>query len=1146
MLMGHSWLEIVTRQSNSLLELNRVPTMSRIIGFVLIVAFAAAATSIGVQVAVAETPPDELAAIKAMRGWASNIQKNRDGTVRFVRFSKTLVSDKHVANVAAFKQLDYLAVVSPDVTDVGLKSVENLTNLDTLFLSQTKLTNAGMKSLAKLSKLEQLYVDLTQVSDDGLAVLANLKALKLVSLNGLKITDDGLRHLESLPNLETLSLSNTQITDAGLKRIAKLKTLKNLLVDGTKVTDAGVSVLANLPDLESLDLSNTSVTGSTLSSLKLLKKLKRIQLLHTKVTAEIVLANKSVLPRTVISITPQGAASTNAFQRYLAKSNNRDKTPLVGNTSRLSPLSAVKPPAKTRFATTDEVPDFQRHVIPLLGRLGCNGRNCHGSFQGQGGFRLSMFGYDFEEDHKALTGGDSPRVDSSEPQQSLMLLKPTMQEEHEGGLRFKKGSWQHSVLSKWITFGAKGVAKEHAHLVQLRVDPAEIVFQKAGEKTQLQAIAVWSDGTQEDVTGLTRFRTNNDSVATVDPDGMITCVGPGDTYIVSFYDNGVFSTQAMLPVSDRVGEKFPAVPTPTIVDELVVQKLRKMGIVPSEISGDEEFLRRVSLDISGTLPTVDEVTKFIADTDPKKRAQKIDQLLESTAFIEWWTNLFSDLTGSNAQHLGSTDMNSPAAGQWRQWIRRRVQDNVGWDKVVAGILLAESRRPGQTYEEFAAEQSTYLRRKNPEDFNAHDNPMHYYWFRSNISIPSDKALSFGYVFLGVRLQCAQCHKHPFDQWSKKDFEQFTEFFTRIKTGVAPDAYEANKRLRMKLGVPIKLDTAALRRQMYMRVAAEGLPIPWHEVYFDPPRQKPHVAKVLGGQTIDLNEYHDPREPLMEWLSRRDNPYFAKAFVNRIWAHYFGTGIVDPPDDFNMANPPSNKALLEHLANEFIEHEYDVKWLHREITNSRTYQLSWRPTESNRKDKRNFSHSQIRRMPAEVTIDAILQATASDKTILAAEKLIAKRKIAQHPRSIQSTSIDYSLLVFGKPLRTTNCDCERQMQPTLLQSLYVRNDHELLGWLERTDGWLIQLSNQLHQSLAVETDTRKPAKPNPKKPDPVEVTPEQSDKMITTAYLRTLSREPKTWERERARKHLSSAENSVEGMRDLLWVLLNTQEFLTNH
>ena len=566
--------------------------------------------------------------------------------------------------------------------------------------------------------------------------------------------------------------------------------------------------------------------------------------------------------------------------------------------------------------------------------------------------------------------------------------------------------------------------------------------------------------------------------------------------------------------------------------------------MPSELCTDEDFLRRVSLDMIGTLPTPSEIIQFLADTKPDKRQRKIDELLESPAYADWWSVKFCDLTGSNAQYLGTTDMNSPAAVQWSQWMRRRLHDNVGWDKIAAGMILAESRRPGQPYEDYAAEQSRFLSKKQPEDFTAPGNPMHYYWFRSNNQTPTDRALSFGYVFLGVRLQCAQCHKHPFDQWSQQDFEQFTQFFTRVKAGIAPDARESQYQLKLKLGVPEKLDTAALRRQMYLRVSAEGLPIPWNEIWIDKPGSQPHMAKLLGSEVVNLNDYHDPREPLMAWLLQRDNPYFAHAFVNRIWHHYFGVGIVDPPDDFNRANPPSNTALLDWLGEQFVANGYDIKWLHHTIANSRTYQRGWQPNDTNRNDQRNFSHALIRRMPAEVTIDAILQATANDARSNTWATDTANRKITQHPKSIQSRGIDFSLLVFGKPLRTTNCDCERQGQPTLLQSLYVRNDTEMLGWLERPDGWLVETAKHLNQPLSPETANTKPTVKV--KISPTVVPDAVIDDLVTEAYQRTVSRIPTTTELARGRDHLKSSENTVEGLRDLLWVLLNTQEFLTNH
>ncbi|MCH7729809.1 MAG: DUF1549 domain-containing protein, partial [Planctomycetes bacterium] len=411
------------------------------------------------------------------------------------------------------------------------------------------------------------------------------------------------------------------------------------------------------------------------------------------------------------------------------------------------------------------------------------------------------------------------------------------------------------------------------------------------DEIQLQATAIWSDGSREDVTCLTRFETNNDSVADVQNNSVVRAVGKGDTHIIASYDNAITPIPVMMPVSDRTDKNYPKVPTPTRIDELVVEKLSKLGIVPSDLSTDQEFLRRVSLDIIGTLPAPKEIQEFVTDKSPSKRPKKIDELLERPAYVMWWTTRLCDLTGSNAGYLGNTDMARPVAGLWRNWIERRVKDNIGWDKIAKGILLAKSRKPGQTYDEFVAEQSRFTARENPADFSALDNPMPMFWFRDNIKTAQDKALAFGYTFLGVRLECAQCHKHPFDQWSKQEFEQFKEFFTRISTGLQPDAQEPYDQLREMLGVPVKLNSAALRRQSYMRIAAEGRPIPWKEVFITPPGDKPQLAKLLGGTELDLREFDDPREPLTQWLLGDNNRFFARAFVNRIWANYFNVGII---------------------------------------------------------------------------------------------------------------------------------------------------------------------------------------------------------------------------------------------------------------
>ena len=1096
-------------------------------------------------VAQAEDASPEDAAIKALQGNASNIQKNRDGTVRFVRFSRANVTDEHVQQTAAFPRLDYLAVVAPNTTDAGITHLGQLTNLDTLFLEGPGFTDASAEAIGSLPKLEYLFLDRTQITDAGLSKLTGLKTLKTLSLVEAPITNAGLAHLSSLTNLEVVVLSRCNITDAGLAHLSPLTSLRQLSLDGTKITGTGFGHLGPLEKLKGLDLSDTAVQADQLAALGKLTSLEVLLLDRTSADATALQGLRTSLPKTVVSAEPPLGDKKSPYAKLLAG----NPLAAVTTTRQLVEIpteGTVLPSGRDRFTTEAEPPGVQRHGVPLLGRLGCNGRSCHGSVQGKGGFRLSMFGYDFAADIDALTGGETPRVNKADPQQSLMLRKPTEQEPHEGGQRFELGGWEHRLLSRWIEAGAKGVAGEPQTMVELQIAPRELLFARVGQEVQLRAIAVWSDGTREDVTPLTRFQSKDDAIAHVTPNGLVRCVGSGDTHVISYYDNGVIATPALLPVTEQTGEKYPEVPTPTPIDALVAEKLLKLGIVPSEPASDAEFLRRVSLDIAGTLPAPAEILAFVEDSSSDKRARKVDELLETPAYVDWWTNQLSDLTGCNSQYLGTTDMNTPAAGQWAGWIRSRIEQNVGWDRIAAGILLAHSRDPGESYSQYAARQSRFLDTKDRQDFGAIDNPMHYYWFRSNNVTPDDRTLSFGYIFLGVRLQCAQCHKHPFDQWSKQDFDQFKELFTRIQMGVSPQARVAQEQLKTKLGVPTKLDTAALRRQMYLRVAAEGLPIPWNEIWIQPPGDKPQTARLLGGEAFDLNEFEDPREPLVAWLLSDDNPYFARAMVNRIWAHYFGVGIVDPPDDFNLANPPSNAKLLDWLADGFAANGYDLKWLHRTITGSQTYQLSCRPNETNKADERNFSRSLIRRLPAEVTIDAILQATSGEKQLARSLTDVAYRKIAQHPKSIQARGVDYSLLIFGKPLRTTNCDCEREMQPTLLQSLYVRNDQEVLEWIERADGWLTEVSRQTGQSLSSDLKPPEAALATVTAPQPVPVDATTVENLIQSAFLRTLSRPPQPEEMTRARRHLAESENAVEGLRDLLWALLNTEEFLTNH
>ncbi len=768
-------------------------------------------------------------------------------------------------------------------------------------------------------------------------------------------------------------------------------------------------------------------------------------------------------------------------------------------------LGEDRSPIDQRFAAQDaaETPDFRQHIVPLLGRLGCNGRACHGAFQGQGGFRLSLFGYDFKNDLENIAAGETPRVNKEHPEESLALKKPLMIEPHDGGQRFEPGSWQHRVLANWIKGGAIGVTEKTPEFVRLEVTPAEFVANQSGEGFSLKAYSVWSDGTREDVTPLCRFQTNNDEIATVDEFGRVSVLHAGDTHVVVFYDNGVVPVEVLLPVSEQRGDKYPTVATPTKIDELVVSKLRKLGVVPSEECTDAEFLRRVSLDMTGTLPTPQEVQSFLADPSPTKRAAKIDELLERPGYAAWWATKFCDYTGNQAKDLnrvGAVGLMAPTK-EWFEWIRVRIEKNMPYDEMVAGIVTATSRREGESYDDYCARMSGYYRKEAMESFASQDSLTHY-WARRNFVKPEDRALGFAYSFLGVRIQCAQCHKHPFDQWTKDDFDRFTTFFGRVAYGDTPQMKNDVKERFEQLGLDARNLNKKEQVDKMKTILAGGQTIPFRELYVvsakqaerrakNPDKEKKkkpqmvagRVAKYLGGEEVKLEEVEDPRELLMNWLRDEDNPYFAKAIVNRVWAGYFQRGIVEAPDDLSLANPPSNAPLLDYLATEFRAHNFDLKWLHRTIANSRTYQLSWRTNETNERDHRNFSHAELRRLPAEVALDAIFQATASDQENAKYPTERERRSIVDAGGNVGKRGAGYALTVFGRSVRESNCDCDRSMEASLLQTVYLQNDDELLNTISRKGGWLEQLtkgaSPAVNAQVAAAEEAAMDAKPDRK-------------------------------------------------------------------
>ncbi|MBI1371472.1 MAG: DUF1549 domain-containing protein [Phycisphaera sp.] len=825
----------------------------------------------------------------------------------------------------------------------------------------------------------------------------------------------------------------------------------------------------------------------------------------------------------------------------------------------VDPAELLKPVSE-RFANTLDgpSPSFRRHVIPMMSRMGCSGRACHGSFKGQGGFRLSLFGYDFKTDLDAiLASSEASKVDSrvnkADPDESLILLKPTLGVKHEGKQVIQEDKWQYNILRRWIANGAHDSGEDYGAFDRLEVYPREMVFEKAGQKVQLKVLAHWADGTVENVTDLTRFRTNDDSVAEVDEFGVVTCKGPGDSHIVAFYDNGVAPTPVMLPVSNQSGKRFPAVPTPTKIDELIVEKLRKVGIVPADVCTDAEFLRRVSIDLTGTLPTPQQITAFLDDTNPGKRARKIDELLETPQYAAWWTTKLCDITSNNAQELNDRNFRSEQSRQWYDWIYKRVATNVPYDKIVEGIVMAKGRTSDdQDYVAYATEMSSYLKKDHPADF-ADRETMPHYWARRNMKKPEERALSFSYAFLGVRLECAQCHKHPFDQWTQQDFQHFQAFFEPIRFG-APvgddkDDYKRMEREMEEAAGYDKNSKTNTKKKLYAEIkkrVADGEPVTWQELYID--QRKPTqlsekqiealkkkgktipgrvlTPKVLGGDEI-VQSYADARTPLMEWLRSAENPYFARAWVNRVWANHFGRGLVAPADDMNLANPPSNAAVLDYLADGFRSHGYDMKWLHREILNSDTYQRSWMTNDTNRLDERNFSRAIIRRLPAEVTWDAIAQATIGTDRQDRIRTDVEDRAIGPMSGLVtggKSSGVGYAMNIFGKPERETVCDCERKTDATLLQTIYTRNDREVWTQIDGKNGWITELRNAAKKNDSAAIDR---------------------DALIREVFLRTVSRMPTADEVAEARKVVAE-DNPIDGTRELLWVMLNTKEFIVNH
>jgi hypothetical protein len=776
-----------------------------------------------------------------------------------------------------------------------------------------------------------------------------------------------------------------------------------------------------------------------------------------------------------------------------------------------SSMAHAVPPVRLPTGETLARVDFERHVAPLLGKFGCSAGACHGSFQGKGGLRLSLFGHDPAMDFKALTRDAlGRRIDKTRPEHSLMLLKPTARITHEGGKRFAAGSWAEEVIRAWIADGARH-RPGSGQVRRLVVEPRELGFNRPHESQTLRVRVEFTDGTCEDLTPLCDFRAADDSIAEVSPVGVVRGQRPGDTPIVIAYRGELTTVRVFVPVSDSAAWSEP--PAENFIDRQVLAKLRRLRLPTSELACDEEFLRRVSIDVIGALPAPDDVRRFLADSRPDKRMRKIEKLLVHPWHAALWATRLCDVTGCNIETMdGPPENRSRRAKMWHDWFRVRIAANERYDRIVHGVLCATSRE-GKDVERWIRQEAD-LEQALQRGFDtpyASRPTLDLFWRRfsgDEYFPPEQMAERIASAFLGVRVECAQCHKHPFDRWTQADYRSFANVFAQVHHGSAPETTAAV--------------VAFLERRRQFGDKA-GPPLPRvQEVYISShrPRLLPNPqngaalpARALGGPEIPLEG--DAREGLFRWLDRPDNSFFARAFVNRVWAHYMGRGLVEPVDNFSVANPPSNEPLLQALAADFVEHSYDLRRLERLILTSRTYQLSSRPNAANAADRTNYSHARARPMLAEVVVDVLSDALGVPED-LGPDAPPGRRAIEVATNRVRAPHLARMFRIFGRPPRSAACDCERPAEAAVPQTLFLMTDSLLLRNLKQG-----RLAKLLAEKRA-------------------------DEEVIEELFLASLSRLPEAAEKQAALDHLCAAADRKGAFTDIFWALINTREFMLNH
>ena len=757
--------------------------------------------------------------------------------------------------------------------------------------------------------------------------------------------------------------------------------------------------------------------------------------------------------------------------------------------------------------------DFERHIMGVIGLMGCNSGACHGSFQGRGGFRLSLFGYDFEMDHQAI----SEYIDTEDPEASYLLEKATLATDHGGGKRFDEASWQYQVIRRWVADGGLHLS-DTGKVQSLVASPSQMYFERVDELSQLKVIATYSDGLSENVTSFCDFRMIDDYVANVTSSGMVQSLRPGDTAIVAQYRGQIVSAQVLVSAPLDKDFIYPKIESTNRIDQLVQGKLRLLNVVPSRRADDFEFIRRVFIDTIGRLPNLDEIRVFRDDSNPLKRAKLIDRLLGDPLHASLWATKFNDMTGNRTESLPQPRVKRST--MWHEWFERRLKQNVSYKELARGVLTATSRdgRPPEqwTRETRSIDEAALV----GFDTNyAERDSLDLFWMRRNMNLET-LSEQIAAAFLGIRMGCAKCHKHPYDRWTQVDYRAFAGVFGQVKLGVSSESRSA-------------IEAENQRRKA---IVENDLKLPELQEVFvniDRPRRFGHpktnralMPKAPGGPEFLPNT--DTRKAFFDWLSDDDNPYFAASFVNRIWEHYFGKGIVDPVDDFSIGNPPSNRPLLEELSERFIRSGYDIRQIECDILNSRTYQTSSMPNEFNRHDRHNFARAYPRRMMAEVTVD-VLDSALDVVDRFPQDAPDGSRAIQVANTDVRDRDLRFAFQVFGRPKRESVCDCERSSDPALAQTLFYMADEETMAKIRR--GRLRNILVKENRISRLQND---------------QMTQAELTKILDEIWLSTLTRPPTTAELRRSTETLRRSEDPVETMVDLFWAVINTREFILNH